>query len=241
MQTNSFGAASTQLGSLDSSASPGGTSIKIFRRFIRHTPDSYGTSALDASAIVGAECFAAWRQSRVGDIDMERNFQRCLTAHLTKSDGRKPFDAAEEKAVLRVVRQKRTWPAFQGTTHRIGQKGFRALGFHERLTDSDPAASSPSHMESGNSSQVTPSSSEDCMQPLPHFGLEARDTTGRQPGPQPEASVRVPRTVTLDVQAMKSGCCVDDAESAHMPMERLASPLPELMISLRAEEFEEYF
>jgi hypothetical protein len=50
---------------------------------------------------------------------------------LTKSDGRRPFTPEEEAAILRVVRQRKVWPAFEGVDFTIGLKGFRAFGFHE--------------------------------------------------------------------------------------------------------------
>jgi len=80
--------------------------------------------------------------------DPEKTFQRCLStrarrsrepanafaaAHITSSDGRRPFTEAEEDAVLEVVRAKRVWPAFKGTASSIGIKGFRSYGYHEKL------------------------------------------------------------------------------------------------------------
>jgi len=58
-------------------------------------------------------------------------FQRTLTAHLTASDGRAPFDPEEEVAIMSVLTQKKQWPAFEGTTSTIGATGFRSTGFHE--------------------------------------------------------------------------------------------------------------
>jgi len=67
----------------------------------------------------------------------QHNNAQDLTAHdaqhITGSDGRKPFSPEEEAAVLQVVREKRVWAAFAGTSSTIGSKGFRALGHHEKL------------------------------------------------------------------------------------------------------------
>jgi hypothetical protein len=110
------------------------TSIKIFRRYIGKVTDAHGAAKLDASAVIGRECFEEWKESRKSSGgDYEKGFQRSLTAHLTRSDGRRPFDPDEEAAVLLVVRARRVWPAFEGTSLKIGQKGFRALGFHEHV------------------------------------------------------------------------------------------------------------
>jgi len=64
--------------------------------------------------------------------DPAKRFQRTLTAHLTACDGRAPFEPEEEAAILSVLRQKRKWPAFEGTALTIGSKGFRSAGFHEK-------------------------------------------------------------------------------------------------------------
>ena len=42
------------------------------------------------------------------------------------------FEPDEEAAVLLVLREKRQWPAFEGTDASIGSKGFRSMGHHER-------------------------------------------------------------------------------------------------------------
>jgi hypothetical protein len=114
----------------------------------------------DASRILSLECFQQWSLGRCdGLIGLEKKYQRCITAHLTAckspssnstdhvADGRRPFHADEEEALLQVVRLKRPWsvmarsmtdarnrPAFAGSEFAtIGSKGFRALGHHERL------------------------------------------------------------------------------------------------------------
>ena len=47
--------------------------------------------------------------------------------------------------MLQVVREKRVWAAFAGTTSTIGSKGFRALGHHEKLRGdgSPPSRATP--------------------------------------------------------------------------------------------------
>jgi hypothetical protein len=216
----------------------------VFRRFIRREIGPDGNSSLDASAVVGTECFAEWRMNRVGQPDMERNFQRCLTAHLTKSDGRKPFDPDEEEAVLKVVRHRRTWPAFQGTRHHIGQKGFRVLGFHERNNLEHSQSCSQAIGESGPSRQMTPSNSEECLQPLRHFGLQAQDSTGEHVGPQPETCIGVQQDFTL--HKVDSEFWADDSDfasciDAQVLTQRPPSPIPELWLSLCGEEPGELF
>jgi hypothetical protein len=110
------------------------TSIRIFRRYIRTSIDAQGQMQLDARAVVGRACFEHWKECHKPSRDCERGFQRSLTAHLTKSDGRRPFQPDEEAAVLKVLRQKKVWSAFAGTDISIGINGFRAHGFHERCS-----------------------------------------------------------------------------------------------------------
>ena len=109
------------------------TSIQVFRHFITSVSLPNGTVELDASGIVSKECYDTWLQSRAASPgNPTKVFQRCLTAHITASDGRQSFSPEEERAILRVIREKKVWPAFQGTNITIGGKGFRALGYHER-------------------------------------------------------------------------------------------------------------
>jgi len=114
---------------------------------------------LDASDVLTEACFAAWLEFRGGLVpaDGAKTFQRVLTSHVTGapihklplsrpggthnnaqsrarhagSDGRQPFEADEEAAVLAALRVKRVWPAFANGDSSIGRKGFRSYGFHE--------------------------------------------------------------------------------------------------------------
>jgi hypothetical protein len=111
----------------------GATSIQIFRRHLVLRAD--GT--YNASGINSLSCFNDWIAHRSSEKPMsqenlQKTFQRILTCHITGSDGRQPFSPAEEDAILRILRQKRIWPAFSGTNSNIGHRGFRTLGYHEK-------------------------------------------------------------------------------------------------------------
>jgi hypothetical protein len=108
------------------------TSIMIFRRHIQETRDAHGRIHLDASQVTSRECFEEWKEGRRAVGGFEKEFQRSLTAHLTRSDGRQPFEPDVEAAILQVVRTNEVWPAFLGTDIKIGTKGFRTMGYHER-------------------------------------------------------------------------------------------------------------
>jgi len=90
-------------------------------------------TTVDASKINSAECFREWSANRTRDVhDAARMFRRSLSAHITGSDGRRPFNPEEERAILQVVRCKRRWPAFEDSNLTIGIKGFQSFGFHEK-------------------------------------------------------------------------------------------------------------
>ena len=111
------------------------TSIQVFRHFITSASLPNGAVELDASGVVGRECYDAWLQSRASAPgNPTKVFQRCLTAHITASDGRQPFTPADERAILRVIREKKVWPAFQDTSVTIGHKGFVPWDFMRVVT-----------------------------------------------------------------------------------------------------------
>ena len=53
----------------------------------------------------------------------------------------------EERAVLRVVRCKRLWPAFENSNLTIGRMGLQSFGFHEKKRNQIPEvnANDPQH------------------------------------------------------------------------------------------------
>ena len=121
-----------------SSLAPKMTSMRVFREFMKRIPDPADPKRMivDASGIVSKACYEMWCSTRnlpfTDDYRAAKTFQRALTGHLSATDGRLPFSPEEEEAVLQVVRIKRVWPCFIGTSHVIGAKGFRSKGFHER-------------------------------------------------------------------------------------------------------------
>jgi hypothetical protein len=95
------------------------TSLYVFRKFIVHLQTRnpvYGDTCLDASRITSKACYETWLKGRHGSLkNAPKTFQRTLTAHLTKSDGRLPFTPEEEKAILHVIRSKQQWCVVQGS------------------------------------------------------------------------------------------------------------------------------
>ena len=82
------------------------SSIMIFRRFIKATNEM----VLDASAVIGRECYEAWLKNKdVVPSNPERVFQRSLNSHVTAVDGRQPFAAQQEEAILKILRKKQIW------------------------------------------------------------------------------------------------------------------------------------
>lgn len=151
------------------------TSLKVFRKYFKRQPDG----SIDASAIISRDCFDYWLETRRhGCSNPAVAFQRTLTCHLTASDGRKPFNPEEERAVLHVLRQKRAWPCFEGSTVEHGIYGFRSLGYHERRLQSSsasvisPRGSTLSNMTGDSSSTMYPVSDSRSSTPR-SFATEA--------------------------------------------------------------------
>jgi len=83
------------------------TSLRIFRKFINRTETADGRVSYDAEAVVSRECYELWLTSRkVIPPRPEKAFQRSLSAHLGSVDGRLPFSAEEEAAILKAIRRK---------------------------------------------------------------------------------------------------------------------------------------
>lgn len=112
--------------------------MHVFREFVIPIPDANGVideenGPFDASGIISLKCYETWIKTRKGPPTRpEKAFQRTLSAHITGLDGRKPFSPQEEAAVLSVIRQPQRWPCFNHAMVRLGMRGFRALGFHEK-------------------------------------------------------------------------------------------------------------
>jgi hypothetical protein len=106
---------------------PGGdSSMKTFSKFITSAVVNNHV-VIDAIGVLSKECFQQWSKGRSdGSVGLEEKFQRSITAHLTAglsgnnllaygnltdglADGRRPFGADEEEALLRVMRSKRPW------------------------------------------------------------------------------------------------------------------------------------
>ena len=74
----------------------------------------------------------------------EHSFQRVLYAHLKAVDRRKPFPPAIEAALLKILRcgeheHRSLWENVVGSRHRLGMKGFRLVGFHEKNKTREPS------------------------------------------------------------------------------------------------------
>jgi hypothetical protein len=210
-------------------SSSGETSIKIFSRYIHEVTDAEGKVHLDASAVTSRQCFEDWKENRKSAGDYEKGFQRSLTAHLTKSDGRRPFTAEEEAAVLLVVRQKKVWPAFEGTSITVGVHGFRATGFHEQIE----AASQP---PKSNAAQVP---SSHTLSAEPKLELEVK----RAHFDERHLSLRLNRTsseVWAEILAQEETIPKQDFESLHKIVPRCPTPEP-LLSPTRTEGSESKF
>jgi hypothetical protein len=99
--------------------------LAIFKRYFTVQKDGQ----LDASQVLGKECFEEWKAQHPRIKAPVRTFQRYIIAHITGTSGRQPFNPKEEMALITILRHHKTWGAFSGT--RIGRGGFRRWGYHE--------------------------------------------------------------------------------------------------------------
>jgi len=88
-------------------------SISVFKAHIERVQQPDGSVVLIGDGVISRACYEHWLATRGqdrGEIENpEKVFQRTLTGCLTAADGRRPFDADEEAAVLLTIRQKRVW------------------------------------------------------------------------------------------------------------------------------------
>mmetsp|Transcript_1373 Transcript_1373/g.2118 ORF Transcript_1373/g.2118 Transcript_1373/m.2118 type:complete len:238 (+) Transcript_1373:923-1636(+) len=106
------------------------TSMQIFQMFI--TYDAYGN--VDASGITSKECYNAWLQTRKSCLkNPELTFVQSVRGHITgtKEGGRNPLSPGAEASILKIIRQKKVWPCFQGTKAKYGSRGMKITGYHE--------------------------------------------------------------------------------------------------------------
>lgn len=105
------------------------TSFRLFQSFISWKSD--GT--VNVERLISKECYESWLKTRLKPPKSpEESFRKALTAHCRGVAGRKPFPRAVEKALLLELRKKRIWDCFQGTEHKIGKRGYQALGYWEK-------------------------------------------------------------------------------------------------------------
>jgi hypothetical protein len=116
---------------------PEPTSHEIFMSFVRVLP----CGAVDGSGILSPECYQRWLETRAARLSHEAEcFRKSLIAKVTRTDcGSAAFPPAVEAALLVLLRKRQVWPCFKGKLDpltgrpiKIGTKGLRSLGFHER-------------------------------------------------------------------------------------------------------------
>ena len=105
------------------------SSFRIFSSFIKWKDNG----ECDARDILGKGCYVAWLQSRRCEPkNPHEAFRRAVTAHIRGNDGRRPFGEEAERSLLKELRKKKQWKAFEGTDLLVGIKGFSSLGHHEK-------------------------------------------------------------------------------------------------------------
>jgi hypothetical protein len=117
----------------------GPTSMSIFLDFTKRDSE---TQQVDPSGIISRDCYTRWLDTRRSKpIRPEETFRKAILCHLTCTDGgSQPFPEEVEAALLTMLREGgKVWPCFKGSkyertgeTVKIGIKGLRCKGYHER-------------------------------------------------------------------------------------------------------------
>jgi len=99
-----------------------------------------------------------------------------------------------------VLRVKKTWPAFEGMNFNIGRKGFRVLGFHEKIKGSDEGtfSISPASEQATLSHSASMSPIRCCQGQLPMDYVEGNEADDFQTLSENQ------RQEQLQVEALKS-------------------------------------
>jgi len=113
------------------------TSLEIFMKFVKRTPDG----DYDVSRILSRECYEAWLESRRAvPKSPEQAFRKSIVARITCSnEGTIPFLPQVEANLIKILRRSEVWPCFRNRINaknnkpiKIGLKRCSAIGFHER-------------------------------------------------------------------------------------------------------------
>uniref|UniRef100_A0A7S3PHE1 Uncharacterized protein n=1 Tax=Aplanochytrium stocchinoi TaxID=215587 RepID=A0A7S3PHE1_9STRA len=107
---------------------PNVSSFVVFNEFVTHDKE---TDKYDATEVLSMECYQRWLQTRQKRPKMpEESFRRAITAHVRGADGRRPFSAEVETAILKELRKKGCWKCFSREST-IGKLGYKKYGYHE--------------------------------------------------------------------------------------------------------------
>lgn len=105
------------------------SSHDVFMKYVEYGND--GT--VNCSELTGKACYNYWLITRLKKPqNPSESFRRALTAHCRGDDGRQPFPQEVEIALIKHLKVKSTWKCFEGTDVKIGVRGYKAKGYHEK-------------------------------------------------------------------------------------------------------------
>lgn len=111
------------------------TTLTVLTRYIKI--DEKGN--VNALGLLSKDTYKEWLSSRkYVPKDPPHAFRKVITGHCRGDRGLAPFNKDVEASLLILLRRKKVWECFEGTTTKIGLRGFQTLGFWESKEKGSP-------------------------------------------------------------------------------------------------------
>lgn len=107
-----------------------GQTLQILLKYVKH----YDDGRVDATGIVGRECFEHWKRTRnPKPRHPEEAFRKIITAHCRGDCGMNSFPPKVEESLLTELRLRKVWKCFsESPSINIGLRGFQTNGYWEK-------------------------------------------------------------------------------------------------------------
>lgn len=104
------------------------TTLSVIKKYLIR--DKEGN--VDALGILSRNSYKEWLKTRkYVPKDPPHAFRKLITGHCRGDKGLAPFEKDTEASVLKLLRRKKVWECFEGSSTKIGLRGFQTLGYWE--------------------------------------------------------------------------------------------------------------